>query len=57
MRAALQKIRRRIPVSFGPVEWLEPDQVDDTFFNLLPAKASEITIEEIAELSAAPRSE
>ena len=46
-----------MPVSFGPVEWLEPDQVDDTFFNLLPAKASEITIEEIAELSAAPRSE
>ena len=36
----------------GPVVWLAPEQVDETYFNLLPAKASEITIEEIAELSA-----
>jgi hypothetical protein len=50
-RAALHKIRRSVPVSFGAVEWLEPDQVDETYFKLLPAKASEITIEEIAELS------
>ena len=50
-RAALQRIRR-VGVSFGAVEWLEPDQVDQTFFNLLPEKASEITFEEIAELSA-----
>ena len=32
--------------------WLAPEQVDDTYFSLLPAKATEITIEEIAELSA-----
>jgi hypothetical protein len=51
-RAALQKIRRSIPVGFGSVEWFEPDQVDQTLFNLLPEKASEITFEEIAELSA-----
>ena len=51
-RAALQKIRRSIPVGFGPVEWLEPDQVDQTFFKLLPEKASEITFEVIADLSA-----
>jgi hypothetical protein len=37
---------------FGPVVWLAPEQVDDTYFSLLPAKATEITIEEIAELSA-----
>ena len=51
-RTALQRIRRSVPVNFGPVEWLEPDEVDQTFFNLLPEKASEITFEEIAELSA-----
>lgn len=51
-RAAMQKIVREEPVNFGPVVWLAPEQVDDTYFSLLPAKASEITIEEIAELSA-----
>jgi hypothetical protein len=51
-RAVMQKIAREVPVNFGPVVWLAPDQVDDTYFNLLPAKASEITFEEIAELSA-----
>jgi hypothetical protein len=49
----MQKIVRGVPVEFGPVVWLAPEQIDDTYFNLLPAKASEITIEEIAELSAA----
>ena len=49
----MQKIVRDVPVNFGPVVWLAPDQVDDTYFSLLPAKASEITMEEIAELSAA----
>ena len=44
--------RGRRKLFFGPVVWLAPDQVDDTYFNLLPAKASEITMEEIAELSA-----
>ena len=50
--AAMQTIVREVPVNFGPVVWLAPEQVDDTYFSLLPAKASEITIEEIAELSA-----
>ena len=51
-RLAMQKIVREVPVDFGPVVWLAPEQVDHTYFNLLPAKTSEITIEEIAELSA-----
>ena len=51
-RAAMQKIARDEPVDFGPVVWLAPEQVDDTYFNLLPSKRSEITVEEIAELSA-----
>jgi hypothetical protein len=51
-RAAMQKIVRDSPVDFGPVVWLAPEQVDETDFNLLPAKTSEITIDEIVELSA-----
>jgi len=51
-RLAMQKIVREVPVDFGPVVWLAPEQVDDTYFSLLPPKTSEITIEEIAELSA-----
>jgi hypothetical protein len=48
----MQRIRRTIPVSFNPVEWLDPDQVDETYFKILPSGAVEITVEEIAELSA-----
>jgi hypothetical protein len=51
-RGVMQKIRRTIPVSFHPVEWLDPDQVDETYFKILPTGAGEITVEEIAELSA-----
>src|SRR5437868_2919497 len=48
-RATLQKIQRKGPVSFGALEWLEPEQVDETYFRLLPAGSGEISIEEIAE--------
>ncbi len=34
------------------LEWLEPDQVDEAYWRLLPSGVGEITIEEIAELSA-----
>jgi hypothetical protein len=50
-RGVIQRIRRTIPVSFGAVEWLHPDQLDETYFKILPA-AGEITLDEIAELSA-----
>lgn len=51
-REVMQRIRRTIPVSFHPVEWLDPDQVDETYFKILPSGAGEITVDEIAELSA-----
>ena len=35
-RAAMQKIVREAPVNFGPVVWLAPHQVDDTYHNLPP---------------------
>ena len=38
------------PAEFSAVEWLQPDQVDEAYFDLLPSKTSEMTIEEIAEL-------
>ena len=47
----LERITGRDPVSFGTPEWLMPDQVDETYFRLLPSGASEITPEEIAELT------
>ncbi len=48
-RAALQAIRDG--GRFDAVEWLEPDQVDEAYWRLLPSGAGEISIEEIAELS------
>jgi hypothetical protein len=47
----VQRITGRDPVSFGTSEWLMPDQVDETYFRLLPTGSGEITIEEIAELA------
>ncbi len=35
-RAAMQKITRDEPVEFGPVVWLGPEQVDDTFVRMTP---------------------
>jgi hypothetical protein len=47
----VQRITGRDPVSFGTPEWLTPDQVDETYFRLLPSGASEITAEEQHELA------
>ena len=49
--AVMRKILRDNPVDFHAVERLQPEQVDEAYFDLLPSKASEITIEEIAELT------
>ncbi len=49
-RAAIQKIRRG--GGFDAAEWLGPDQIDETYWRLLPTGVGEITVEEIAELSA-----
>ena len=40
----LERITGRDPVSFGTPEWLMPDQVDETYFRLLPSGVSEITV-------------
>jgi hypothetical protein len=34
----VQRIRRRDPVSFGTLEWLTPDQVDEAYFKILPER-------------------
>jgi hypothetical protein len=49
--AAMQRIRRADVVGFGEVEWLTHEQVDETYFNLLPTGSSEITAEEAHELA------
>jgi hypothetical protein len=47
----LERITGRDPVSFGLPEWLMPEQVDETYFRLLPSGASEITADETHELA------
>ena len=42
---------RRYRVRFGLPDWLMPDQVDETYFRLLPSGASEITAKEAEELA------
>jgi hypothetical protein len=49
--AAMQRLRRADVVGFGEVEWLTHDQVDDTYFKLLPTGRSEITAKEAHELA------
>jgi hypothetical protein len=48
----VQRIRRRDPLSLTSPELLTAKQIDETYSSLLPSRKSEITIEEIAELSA-----
>jgi hypothetical protein len=50
--AAMQRLRRADVVGFGEVEWLTNDQVDETYFKILPTRRSEITAEEAHELAA-----
>jgi hypothetical protein len=49
--AAVQRLRRADVRAFVELEWLGPEQVDYTYFKLLPTGRSEITFEEIAELA------
>jgi hypothetical protein len=48
-RAAIQRVERK-PLSFGEVEWLQPQQVDYALFALLPETASSLTHVDIMEL-------
>jgi hypothetical protein len=50
-RGLIQKISGTVPVSFQALQWLDADQIDETYFHILPTGAGEITIEEIAELT------
>ena len=52
--AFLQRIRRAdgSDVEFGATERLHPNQIDPTYFRLLPKGASAVTAEEAAELVA-----
>jgi hypothetical protein len=49
--AAMQRLRRADVGTFGEVEWLTPDQVDETYFKILPTGRCEITAEEAHELA------
>ena len=48
----VQRIRRRDPLSLTSPEWLTAEQIDEKYSCLLPSRKSEITADEIAELSA-----
>lgn len=48
----IQRIHRGDSVHFGPHEWLDEEQIDDVYFQLLPTGMSEISAEEAAELAA-----
>ena len=47
----LQRIEERSPLVLGPPEWLTADQIDEAYIDLLPSMTSEISLDEIAELS------
>jgi hypothetical protein len=48
----VQRIRRRDPLTLTSPEWLTAEQIDETYSSSLPSRKSEITIDEIAELTA-----
>ena len=47
----VQRIRRRDPLTLTSPEWLTAAQIDETYSSLLPSRKSEITADEIAELT------
>jgi hypothetical protein len=47
----IRRIRRTPALSFGPAEWLPPDALDDTYFQLLPSGQTSVTPEEAAMLA------
>jgi hypothetical protein len=49
----VQRIRRNgASVEFGPLEWLEPEQMDTLYWTLLPRREETVTAKEAAELAA-----
>jgi hypothetical protein len=48
----VQRIEERDPFRPGVPEWLQPDQIDEAYFDLLPGTTSGMTAAEIAELTA-----
>ena len=48
----VQRIRRRDPLTLTSPEWLTAEQIDETYSSLLPSRKSEISVDEIAELTA-----
>jgi hypothetical protein len=48
----VQRIRRRDPLTLTSPEWLTSERIDERYSSLLPSRKSEITADEIAELSA-----
>ena len=48
----VQRIRRREPLCLTSPEWLTAEQIDEKYSCLLPSRKSELTIDEIAELTA-----
>ena len=49
----IQRIRRDgTAVEFGPLEWLEPEQMDCLYWTMLPRREETITAKEAAELAA-----
>ena len=48
----VQRSRKRDPLSLTSPEWLNSEQIEEFYSRLLPSRTSEITLEEIAELTA-----
>ena len=49
---AQQGRRHGTAVEFGPLEWLEPGQMDSLYWTLLPRREETVTAKEAAELAA-----
>ena len=49
----IQRIRRDgATVEFGPLEWLEPEQMDLLYWTMLPLRVETVTAKEAADLAA-----
>jgi hypothetical protein len=50
-KVVMQRIRRVPTVAFDAPDWIDPQQVDETYFKILPTGRSEISVEEAHELA------
>jgi hypothetical protein len=50
-KVVMQRIRRVPTVAFDAPDWIDPQQIDETYFKLLPTGRSEISVEEAHELA------